>query len=69
MKKLGHLVEVNQRCYNVFYLYTVGRNALHVFLLPTACLDGYQGDEMTGCVGEALDPSETWDCDAYQKVR
>ena len=50
------------------YLYTVRRNALHVFLLPTVRLDGFQGDEMTGCVGEVLDPPGTWDCKAYMYV-
>ena len=58
-EKLGHLVEVNQRGYNASYLYTVGRNTLRVFLLPTVRLDGFQGDEVTGCVGEALDPPGT----------
>ena len=53
LKKLGHLVEVNQRGY---MRCTVGRNALRVFHFPNACLDGIQGDVMTGCMGEVLDP-------------
>ena len=40
-KAIGHLVEINQRGYNTSNLYIVGRNALRVFLFPTAHLDGF----------------------------
>ena len=64
-KKLGHLVEVNQRGCNASYLYTVGETFNTFSSHQCALLDVFQGDEMTGCMGEALDPQRTWDSKAY----
>ena len=53
-EKLGHLVEVDQRGYNASYLYTVGRNALRFSSSHCVLLNGFEGDEMAGCVGELI---------------